>query len=321
MDLTIAICTWNRSADLRQTLEHMTRLRLPSGTEWEILVVNNNCTDDTDAVCSAFVGRLPIRVLHEPTPGQSYARNLAIREATGTYICWTDDDVLVEPDWLAALLRAFERSNADWVFGASEPSWPGAPPAWYAPRFRGNFAVLDYGQQPFRVTDANHPFYGLNFAGTKAAHVQLGGFRTEFGFRGTSGGIGEDVDMFERALRANMQIVYTPDARVSHVIPPARTRKQYHRRRQWVAAPVYFQHMGEFFGGVPWLLGLPRFLYSNALRSLGGYAQSTWRRDRSERFFHELQLVRFAALMRAAAKGGFRRARPDRTGTAQTVTR
>src|SRR5690348_908357 len=97
--LTVAICTWNRARALRTTLEQLTRVRVPAGAAWELLVVNNNCTDDTDAACREFETRLPIRLLHEPTPGQSHARNLAIRESRGAYIAWTDDDVLVDEGW------------------------------------------------------------------------------------------------------------------------------------------------------------------------------------------------------------------------------
>lgn len=305
MTVTVAICTWNRSASLRETLKQLTSLRVPVGIEWELLIVNNNCTDDTDAVCAEFASVLPIRVLHEQTPGQSRARNLAVHEARGSVICWTDDDVIVDVNWLATLLESFNRYRADWVFGASEPSWPGAPPAWYTPRLQRYFAVLDYGPVPFIVTDVDHPFFGLNFAGSREAHLALNGFRTEFGFQGKGGGIGEDLDMFARALEAGMRIVYTPDAKVQHVIPPDRIEKHYHRRRQWVANRVYYQHLGEIFPNVPWLLGLPRFFYGNAARAVVGYFQSAVRRDASGRFEHELAVVRFAGLAGESARQGF----------------
>ena len=51
--VSVAICTWNRSAVLGLTLDQLTRLRVPADVEWELLVVNNNCTDDTDAVCAS----------------------------------------------------------------------------------------------------------------------------------------------------------------------------------------------------------------------------------------------------------------------------
>ena len=304
--VTVAICTWNRSRSLAATLERFARLRVPPSVAWELLVVNNNCSDDTDAVCRTFERHLPIRLLHEPTPGQSHARNLAIREARGSHIAWTDDDVLVDPDWLAALIRAFEWNKAEWVFGPSEPEWPGAAPGWYSPRFRGYFAVLDYGRKPFVVTDVTHPFYGLNFAGTRDAHVALGGFRTEFGFRGNEGGIGEDIDLFERALRSGMRVLYTPEARVRHVIPAARMQKRYHRRRQWVANRVYYEHIEEIFPNVPYLLGLPRFFYARACSDAVGYVKSALAARSSDRFHHELQLLRVAKLFIEAARHGFK---------------
>ena len=100
MRVTIAICTWNRCDLLRQTLERMTGLMQPPGTEWELLVVNNNCTDGTDQVLSGFEGRLPLRRVFESRPGQSNARNAAVGAARGEFILWTDDDVLVDPNWL-----------------------------------------------------------------------------------------------------------------------------------------------------------------------------------------------------------------------------
>src|SRR5512143_830758 len=100
--LTVAICTWNRSALLEQTLERMTRLVAPSGCTWELLVINNNSTDATESVIARFEARLPIRGVFETQPGLSNARNRAVREAGGEYVLFTDDDVLVDPDWLVA---------------------------------------------------------------------------------------------------------------------------------------------------------------------------------------------------------------------------
>jgi len=309
--ITVAICTWNRAENLRRTLEELTRIVLPALCDWELLVVNNCCTDHTDDVVGSFRSRLPIRLLHETTPGLSYARNLAVREATGSHIVWTDDDVLVDPNWLCALMAEFERYNAAWVFGPSEPEWPGAPPSWYSPRFLGYFAGLDYGPETHVVTDWHEPFFGLNFAGTREAHIALGGFRNEFGLRGTDGGVGEDVDMFQRAFRAGMTIVYTPHACVRHVIPVARVRKQYYRRREWLANRVVFQYLDEIFPTVPYLLGLPRFFYSQVANDAIGYIRSALPGRASDRFHYELQMLRFTKLLLEAARHGFKRPARD----------
>jgi glycosyltransferase involved in cell wall biosynthesis len=311
VDISVAICTWNRCESLKATLEHMSLLRIPDGVTWELLLVNNNCTDRTDEVCAAFRDRLPIKVLHESRPGLSFARNRAIAEARGDLLVWTDDDVLVFPDWLAGLLAAYRDHGASWVFGPSEPAWPGAAPAWYSPRLSGNFAVLDYGPTPFVAQDKDKPFFGLNFGGTRSAHAELGGFNTEYGLIGTGGGVGEDVDLFERALKAGMKVVYAPAARVKHVIPPARATKKYQRQHIWKVSANFYSYMGEMFPEVPWFLGVPRFMFASAMGHLAGYGRSVLSRDPGRRFFHELQLLRFSRFFVEAAKKGF--ARPDRS--------
>jgi glycosyltransferase involved in cell wall biosynthesis len=319
VDITVAICTWNRSESLAETLRGFTRLRVPAGTNWELLIVNNCCTDDTDAVVRRFSESLPSRSLYEPTPGQAFARNTAIAEARGRLLFWTDDDVIVDGDWLTNLRQALERTSADFVFGPSQPHWPGHVPRWYSDRFRGSFAVLDYGREAFIVTERRWPFFGLNFGGTLEAHRALGGFRNEFGLRGKGGGVGEDIEFFERALGAGMRVLYTPDALVSHVIPPTRTRKSYHRRRQWVSNGVVYRHLPELFPGVRWTFGLPRFLLGKGVRDALSYVRSVAAGDSSAAFFYELQLVRLVRLVMEAAGQGFRN--PLREGTSEAGTR
>jgi glucosyl-dolichyl phosphate glucuronosyltransferase len=66
MFVSVAVCTWNRASLLDRTLQQMRRLQIPAGVGWELLVVNNRCTDETDAVLAAHGNVLPIRRLYEP---------------------------------------------------------------------------------------------------------------------------------------------------------------------------------------------------------------------------------------------------------------
>src|SRR6266550_1086469 len=109
MLVSVALCSWNRSGLLRKTLEQFTYLEAPNGFDWELLVVDNNSTDDTPDVLAEFASRLPLRALREPMPGKSNAANLAVREARGEYILWTDDDVLAGSDWVRQYVDAFRR--------------------------------------------------------------------------------------------------------------------------------------------------------------------------------------------------------------------
>src|SRR5438067_1333131 len=108
MKLSIAICTWNRATLLEQTLASIASATVPTAA-WEVIVVNNNCTDETEAVLERFLSLLPLKRVFEGAPGLSNARNAAIKAASGDYLIWTDDDVLVGTDWLVAYERAFTR--------------------------------------------------------------------------------------------------------------------------------------------------------------------------------------------------------------------
>ena len=110
MKITVAICTWNRAELLDRTLGEMIGLRVPEGVEWELLVIDNNSTDDTENVVAGFEGRLPVRHVFEPRAGKSHAANTVLREARGDLIVWTDDDVLVDAGWL----EAYAHAARDW---------------------------------------------------------------------------------------------------------------------------------------------------------------------------------------------------------------
>lgn len=263
--ISVVICTWNRSRLLRQTLEQMTLLDIAPGTRWELIVVNNNCSDDTDSILADFQNRLPLLRLFEPTPGKSYAANLAVREATGEYIVWTDDDVLVDPQWLNEYLAAFAQWPEASVFaGAIDPWFEEPPPRWLEQIFARvavAYAALDHGPTPCAMTQDTIPF-GANMALKRSAHL-LEPYDTRLGPRPNSGIRGEETFMVKRLLSAGHSGRWVPEARVRHFIPADRSTLAYLRQ--------YFLGSGEVLGmmgrndlGEPRALGRPLWLWKEA---------------------------------------------------------
>jgi len=270
--ISVVICTWNRSRLLRLTLEHMTRLKVPPGASWELLVVNNNCSDDTDGVLTDFYDRLPLARLFEPTPGKSHAGNLAVREAKGEYIIWTDDDVLVDPDWLNAYLDAFmEWPQATIFAGAIDPWFEKTPPPWLTqvfPKVANAYAALDHGPFGFDLTRDTYP-YGANMALKRSAHLREP-YDTRLGPRPNSGIRGEEMVMARRLFDAGATGRWVPEARVRHFIPPNRQTLSYLRE--------YFFGSGEVLGtlgrndaGELRAFGRPLWLWKEAVTAEIGY--------------------------------------------------
>lgn len=164
MLVTVALCTWNRAAILDRTLAEMAALRVPGGVEWELLVVNNNCTDHTDVVISHHGRRLPIRRLFEPAQGVANARNRAVANAFGELMLWTDDDILVDPNWLAAYVAAAERwPEATFFGGPIEPYFEVRPPRWIRNNpdiFIGPYGIRRLGPADRPLSSGELPFGG-----------------------------------------------------------------------------------------------------------------------------------------------------------------
>ncbi len=269
--ITVAICTWNRSALLRATLERMTELAVPAGVTWELLVVDNNSTDDTRNVVAAFESRLPIRCLFEPTPGKSNACNLAVRESRGEYILWTDDDVLVAPDWLSAYCRAFARWPDAAVFGGRILPWfPGNPPRWLARGFHEvehAFAALDLGPDPLPLGGDRLPF-GANMA-IRSKEQRLHRYDPALGPRPNSGLRGEEITLVRGMLAAGATGWWVPDAKVEHYIPVDRQTVRFLK--------LYYRGWGEWLGhgDAPadrrTLLGRPLWLWRAVVETRIGY--------------------------------------------------
>ena len=219
---------------LRDTLECMRLLRIPPMVAWEILVIDNGSSDRTAAVVADFSIHLPVRCIAEPRAGLSYARNRAVDEAAGDFVLWTDDDVLVDPEWLAAYREAIISAPDASLFGGPiRAAFDGTPPVWLErmlPRVAGVFALRDLGPQPARLCAEGLlvPF-GANYA-VRTAEQRQYRYSTELGRQPTGAAIvGEEVDVMVRMLRAGAEGWWVPRARVRHRIPRERQTLRYLR--------------------------------------------------------------------------------------------
>jgi glycosyltransferase involved in cell wall biosynthesis len=271
---TIAICTLDRAESLRRLLDSLVAMRIPKDLRWEIVVVNNGCTDHTDAIIASYASRLPIRREFEPQRGISRARNRAVDAAKGEYIVWTDDDTIVDSGWLAAYIEAFRHWPESAVFGGPVIPRYESPIADWLPaceHLLGHvYAMRDFGNTPIRLSrkDGPDPF-GANFA-VRAAEQRGFRYDPDLGMAPGHERLGEETAVIAGILAAGASGYWIPDARVDHYIGRHRQTTAYIAR--------YFAARGEtvalFRRGRetgPRLLGVPRWMWRRVAENWFGY--------------------------------------------------
>jgi GT2 family glycosyltransferase len=223
--VSVVVCTRNRPEILDGCLSRLSALTYP---HLELIVVDNAPSDDRTEHLVERYARLDrrFRYVREPRPGLSAARNRGVREATGTYLAYTDDDVAVDRDWVQGLIRGFRsmpgvgcvtglvctasiEGEAEAYFDARASSWSTrcAPEIFDLEDHRRPSPLYPYSAGIFGT--------GANFAFDRAVFAQIGEFDEALG-AGTRSRGGEDLDIFVRVLLAGHRIAYQPAAIVWH---------------------------------------------------------------------------------------------------------
>ena len=309
---SIVIATYNRAADLRETLASLAALR-PDGA-WEAIVVDNNSPDETRAVVEAAARTFPVdlRYIFEREQGRSPALNAGIRIARGAIIATTDDDVRVPADWLNRAAGGLERMKCDYVGGRVLPIW-GAPRPEWIPNHGGKqwavIALLDYGPEPMAF--GSRVPLGVNMAFRREALDRAGLFDPNTGRRaGTL--LGQEVrEWCIRARKAGVHGFYIPELVLEHIIPADRLCKRYFRRwffwrgisraRLYERAGLDMEAPEQTvfdFSKVPHVAGVPRYLYRRAVSHLFGWLLSAARGNRVAAFDHEVWVWFFAGILK-----------------------
>ena len=231
MKVTTILCTYNRCQSLARALDSLAVSILPETIDWEVLVVDNNSSDQTEAVVRDFRRRYPgrFRYLFERQQGKSYALNAGIREACGDILAFVDDDVTVESMWLQNLTSALHDSQWAGSGGRILPVRGFVPPRWLAidgpcSLVGALCAYFDPGDVPGELKD---PPFGANMAFRKEMFDTYGHFRTDLG-PFPNGKIGfEDTEFGRRLMAGGERLRYVPSAVVYHEVPENRVRKEF----------------------------------------------------------------------------------------------
>ncbi len=227
--ISIIICSYNRGQFIGEALDSLAKQTL-SADKFEIIIVNNNSTDNTESICKKFIAQHPvldIKYVLETNQGLSFARNRGIAESKYSIITYIDDDAYAKPDFLEIIFNYFKmHPQTAGLGGKVTPRYEIAEPVWMNKYLYGFVTKVDLGQQarPFR---GNEYPAGCNMTYRKDLLEQVGGFNNKLKWRA------DDKYINFKIRELSDQIVYLPDLEVEHTIDDYRTSDENFKKLSW----------------------------------------------------------------------------------------
>ncbi len=265
MDISVIISTWNNCERLSITLNDLFRCFIPANLRWELVLVNNNCTDDTDRVAHDFAKKLPLVYIREPIQGISRARNSGLRKASGVLVIFIDDDMRPCSELIETYWSAYKEKPSGYFFGGPVFSeFEGVSPSKELLNLAPwSIKGLNLGSLE-RALDPNECFIS-NWSVSRSFLNETSGFDVKKGLNARKGRslIGEETALMECLKIKGLIPWYLPSAKVFHYVPIAKGCLQ-HISTRWEAGGYEMaSRYNKDFDGIRFM-GVPRWMYKKA---------------------------------------------------------
>jgi glycosyltransferase involved in cell wall biosynthesis len=201
--------------------------------DFELVLVNNNSTDNTSVVCEQFIQmnpQLTVRYFVEENQGLSHARNRGVSEAQGDYLVFLDDDAFAFPDYIRNL-QHFIIGHPGFQAGGGKilPFWESECPQWMSKYLLSTVSSIDLGNKVKLFGGRSYPI-GANMIIKKTVFDRFGLFNIHLGRKGKNLEGSEEKDLFLRIKKENIPVYYIPNVIIEHWIPDSRLTPDFFNR-------------------------------------------------------------------------------------------
>jgi len=215
--VSIVICTHRRPELLRIVLGSLTHQDAQQNA-FEVIVVDNDFQPNRQVqdMVIQFAKGLPLRYVHEPKVGLSYARNSGGKAAQAGYICYIDDDTCIPSQYVKVLVQVIERVCPHICGGPYQPFYLDPKPAWFKDAY-GSHGFGAIG----RFLGPDEYLSGMNITLNKHVLEKLDWFSPQYGMTGDRLGYGEETDLQIRAwkLIPDLKVYNDPNLCLYHLVP------------------------------------------------------------------------------------------------------
>jgi len=244
----VIVCTYNRSGVLELCLEALSEQDAEKDM-WEVIVVDNNSTDDTQKMCEKYLKKHSnYKIVLESEIGLSRARNRGFEEATGVYVAYIDDDAKARNNWISIMLDFIRRKPEAVAFGGPDYGYVlSGRPEWLPVEYMQ--IELDPGRGLERIIHLPDEIYtGCNMVFRKDILKAFGGFNVQLGMSGTEIGYGEETNLLLTIQRAGYPVYYLHDLKVDHLILEYKLSLKWNLRSFYKIGRTYDKTMNRSFG-------------------------------------------------------------------------
>ncbi len=229
--ISVIVATHNR-ADLTASALKSLAAQTVASAGFEVIVVDNASTDRTKATVEEMSRSMSnLRYVYEGRLGLSWARNAGLSAAQSPLVAYLDDDACAEPQWVEALLRAFDAAHPAplCVAGPVFLNWAGLPQR-VPSHYWSLLSYLNYGTES-RPLSENEYLVGANMAFDRETLAKVGGFSTDLGRKGSKLLSGEEAQVVSSIRQQGGSVYYAAKAAVWHIVQPDRVRPSWLWRR------------------------------------------------------------------------------------------
>ena len=235
--VSVIVCCYNSANRLEQTLAHLFKQEVSPGTDWELIVVNNNSTDNTVETAQSLYSQtsqsIPFSIVDEPKPGLSNARNKGFESAIYDYALMVDDDNWLSSNYVQTVFDDLsENPKAGMVGGLGIAELEGDEPAWFK-QYASCYATgpqAEAGDGPIRTSEE---LYGAGCALKLSVLQQI----REYGFTnilsdrtGSNLMSGGDTELCYAFRLAGYDLLYDERISFNHFLPKGRVDWKYLRK-------------------------------------------------------------------------------------------
>ncbi len=284
--VSVIIPTYNRNDLLKNCLQSFENINYPK-KDFEVIVVDDGSIDGTEEFMINNKNKFDFNLvsIRQKNKGPAAARNLGIAKSQGELIAFTDDDCVVEKDWLDEYVRSFDEVHIGGVGGATKHN------------MRGVFCeFMDFYKVMDPMVENSEVLYLItaNACYRRDAILAVNGFEEKIRNPG-----GEDPDLSMKIKEKGYKLLFNPNCVVYH----------FHKNNLKSFYRTFFNYgRGSYFLRGKWgdkLVKLPRnpiidIIRFNSLKALHGYIKFAG-------FGHAMQLWILRSIQIYACYRGFKR--------------